>query len=98
MRSGVKIGDLIGHQDFTFGTDFHPDGFTVATANQDLTARIWDIRMFKETNKLVASNQNVSSVKFIQDGNYLAAGEYMSYLNVYKTINYKLSNEIDFFG
>jgi WD40 repeat protein len=98
LKSHKKQGTLVGHEDFSFGTDFHPDGYTAVTANQDLTARIWDLRTYKETNKLLSSNNSMSSVKFLDNGKYLVAGENMSYLNVYSTANYKLRTEIDYFG
>lgn len=40
----------------------------------------------------------MSAVKFLDDGKYLAAGEYVSYLNIYNTNNYYLKTEIDYFG
>lgn len=76
----------------------HPDGYTAASCNQDLTTRIWDLRKWEETHKLLASNNSVSSAKFLDNGKYLALGEYVSYLNVYNTNNYSLRTEIDYFG
>lgn len=49
FKSGEKQGTLKGHLDFSFGSDFHPDGYTAVTCNQDLTSRIWDLRKWEET-------------------------------------------------
>jgi hypothetical protein len=52
----------------------------------------------EETNRLIASNNSVSSVKFVDNGKFLVTGEYVSYLNFYNTSNYCLKSEIDYFG
>ncbi len=33
-----------GHEDFAFAAAWHPDGRVLATGNQDVTTRLWDIR------------------------------------------------------
>ncbi|KAI1208890.1 YVTN repeat-like/Quino protein amine dehydrogenase [Annulohypoxylon truncatum] len=49
-ESGEILQNLEGHKDFGFACDWAPDGWTVATGNQDKTIRIWDARKWKNSN------------------------------------------------
>lgn len=98
FKSNKKILRLLGHEDFSFGCDWHDNGYILATANQDLSTRIWDIRMGKCLEVLPASNNSVSSVRFVSNSKFLIIGEFVSYLNFYQTNNWRLHSEIDYFG
>ena len=43
-RIGKIIDILFGHEDFGFALSWHPAGHHLATGNQDLTVKIWDMR------------------------------------------------------
>lgn len=45
--SGKPVRELVGHEDFGFACAWSPDSMHVATANQDRTVNIWDVRMWK---------------------------------------------------
>lgn len=98
LRSGKRAHRLIGHEDFSFGSDWHPNGFLVASTNQDLSTRIWDLRKNECLKILPGSNNSVSSVRFLKNGQYLVTGEFVSYLNFYKTCDFSIKTEIDYFG
>lgn len=42
--SGRQVAQLQGHLDYSFAAAWHPDGHVVATGNQDMTTRLWDLR------------------------------------------------------
>ena len=42
--TGKTSSELSGHLDFSFAAAWHPNGYVLATGNQDTTTRLWDIR------------------------------------------------------
>ena len=48
LRSGEVITTLHGHTDFGFSLCWHPNGKILATGNQDLTCKIWDVRYLNQ--------------------------------------------------
>ncbi len=44
LRIGQVVASLHGHTDFGFSLCWHPNGHLLATGNQDLTCKIWDVR------------------------------------------------------
>lgn len=55
---------LAGHRDYVFGCDFSPDGYHVATAAQDLTVAIWDVRTMRIIRRIACDVSNCYSVQF----------------------------------
>ncbi|WP_280275796.1 RIP homotypic interaction motif-containing protein [Nocardia wallacei] len=53
---------------------FSPDGATLATASNDDTVRLWDVRSRKPVGEPLTSNRVMSSVAFGPEGTILAAG------------------------
>ncbi|KAI1178741.1 quinon protein alcohol dehydrogenase-like superfamily [Nemania sp. FL0916] len=47
--TGKTLVKLNGHRDFGFACDWAPNGWTVATGNQDKTIRIWDARKWEDS-------------------------------------------------
>jgi WD40 repeat protein len=58
----------VGHTGRINSADFSPDGKFIATASDDKTAKIWDIRSGKELHTLYGHTKNVTSAKFSSDG------------------------------
>jgi WD40 repeat protein len=50
FRSGKVVSTLHGHTDFGFSMAWHPAGNMIATGNQDLTCKIWDVRKLSKPN------------------------------------------------
>ena len=99
LNSGNLINKFLGHKDFTFGTDWHKNGYFFATGNQDLSTMIWDLRSSRGSVELLPSvKHSASTVKFVNDSKYLVVGEYMSYINFYRTDNFEVKSTIDYFG
>ena len=44
-RAGAEVACLSGHSDFCFSVSWHPEGQLIASASQDHSVRIFDIRM-----------------------------------------------------
>lgn len=42
------VAELVGHKDYSFAVAWKPGERVVATGNQDLTTRIWDLRYSSE--------------------------------------------------
>jgi WD40 repeat protein len=53
---------------------FAPDGNTLASAGEDRTIRLWDVRAQQLLKKLDGHEQPVLSVAFAPDGKTLASG------------------------
>ncbi|KAI0013465.1 YVTN repeat-like/Quino protein amine dehydrogenase [Xylariaceae sp. FL0662B] len=53
LIADAERGDILqrleGHRDYGFACDWAPDGWTVATGNQDKSIRIWDARKWKNS-------------------------------------------------
>ena len=105
LDSGKITTTLSGHLDYSFATAWSPCGRYVVTGNQDLTARIYDIR-FPSTSLSVIQGRmsGFRSVKFNSDGTLLFLGESVDYVHVVdmESLNCNESapqgQSIDFFG
>lgn len=99
-KTGKTIMPLRGHLDFSFASEWHPDGVTFATGNQDKTCRIWDIRNLSKSIAVLKGNLGaIRSIRYTSDGRYMAMAEPADFVHVYDTkTGYKKEQEIDFFG
>ncbi len=61
-----------GHREYTYALAFSPDGRTLASANQDTTARVWDLVTNKHLATITAHADFVYDVVFSPDGKTLA--------------------------
>ena len=48
-HSGRHVHALVGHTADTFCTSWHPSGVVVATANEDNTVKLWDVRFVRRS-------------------------------------------------
>jgi len=102
LRSNQRVLILSGHKDHAFTADWSPNNENqCATGSQDCTCRIWDIRkdQKQELTILPAKVGSVYSLRYSRNGEYLAFGEMMDYVQIYHVpTNYECFQEIDCFG
>ncbi|KAJ3032166.1 UNVERIFIED_CONTAM: hypothetical protein HDU68_000005 [Siphonaria sp. JEL0065] len=82
--TGDKVMKLTGHIDFSFACAWSPCGRFIATGNQDLTSRVYDIR--NPSNALVVLPTIVGAVRslrFSDDGSFLVASEPCDFVHIY---------------
>lgn len=97
------VHGLSGHRDYVFGCDFSPDGYHVATAAQDLTVAVWDIRTMRIIKRIACDVSNCYSVQFSPPSRgkrslmLAEAGDRVSFVDVSKGL-YDSRQVIDFFG
>jgi len=100
FNTGKLVMSLEGHQDYGFCLDWHPNGNYLATGNQDTTSRIWDIRNPKESVHILQGEIGaIYTVKYSNDGKFLATGEAIDFVNIYNCKkDYCNYQQIDYFG
>lgn len=94
------IGTLVGHQDYSFASAWHPNGQIFATGNQDKTCRVWDLRNTSTPLAILKGNLGaIRSIRFSSDGQYMVMAEPADFVHLYSTrADFKERQEIDFFG
>ncbi|RWA14645.1 hypothetical protein EKO27_g417 [Xylaria grammica] len=107
-ETGEIITTLGGHRDYGFACDWAPDGWTVATGNQDKSIRIWDARMWKNTKGKSVSvavmrseMAGVRSLRFSPLGSgkrLLVAAEEADVINIVDAQTFDSKQTIDVFG
>jgi WD40 repeat protein len=53
-ESGQCERVLTGHEDYGFGCAWSPDGYYIATANQDRLVKVWDVRSWRVVTEFAA--------------------------------------------
>lgn len=77
---------LEGHLSSVFGVDFSPNGFQIATASQDDTCKIWDLRRRQPVYTIPAHTNLVADVKYQKDhGDFLVTASYDTTAKVSET-------------
>ncbi|KAJ4295843.1 hypothetical protein N0V88_004545 [Collariella sp. IMI 366227] len=113
--SSTKGGDnpeiihrLPGHRDYGFACDWADDGYSIATAFQDKTVKIWDARRLTDTSgnalavhTIRSEMAGVRSVKFSPVGGgrpVLVAVEEADFVSVIDACGYRSKQTVDVFG
>ncbi|CAD7704381.1 unnamed protein product [Ostreobium quekettii] len=98
--SGARVAKLTGHRDYSFAAAWMPNSMVLATGNQDLTTRLWDMRKPEEPMLVLRGKMGaIRSVRFSSDGRYLAMAEPADFVHVFDvTKGYQECQEIDLFG
>lgn len=99
---------LSGHTDYGFACAWADNGYHVATGNQDKMVRIWDARMWTDSNgkgkvlKTVSSELTaIRSLKFSPVGSgkrVLVAAEQADIINIIDAETYDTKQTLDFYG
>jgi len=70
---GNAVATLEGHDDWTSGASFSPDGRSAATSGKDAVALIWNLETRKAERRLVGHESWVNRVTYSRDGRLLAS-------------------------
>ncbi|KAI0102904.1 quinon protein alcohol dehydrogenase-like superfamily [Nemania sp. FL0031] len=107
-ETGEILQKLEGHRDYGFACDWAPDGWTVATGNQDKSIRIWDARKWKDSSGRATSIAvlrseiaGVRSLRFSPLGSgkrLLLAAEEADFINIVDAQTFNSKQTIDVFG
>lgn len=99
-NTGKTIGTLKGHLDYSFSAAWHPNGYVVATGNQDTTCRLWDVRKLSTSLAVLKGRMGaIRSIRFSSDGRFMAMAEPADFVHIFDTTqDYERSQEIDLFG
>ncbi|EPS65228.1 hypothetical protein M569_09550 [Genlisea aurea] len=99
-QSGKIISTLRGHLDYSFASAWHPNGFILATGNQDKTCRLWDVRNLSESLSVLKGRMGaIRTIRFTSDGGFMAMAEPADFVHVFDARSgYVNVQEIDLFG
>ncbi|KAI2629049.1 WD40-repeat-containing domain protein [Xylaria nigripes] len=107
-ETGECLQRLEGHRDFGFACDWAPDGWTVATGNQDKSIRIWDARKWKnskgESTSVAVMRAEMAGVRILRFSplgsgkRLLLATEEADMINIIDAQTFNSKQTIDIFG
>jgi hypothetical protein len=99
LRESRYTARLAGHDDCSFSTAWRPDGLHIATANQDRTVIVRDVRMLRGYLTRQRTFMSVPrSLKYHPDGDLLVVATADDYVHVVDSQTYSRGQVIDFFG
>lgn len=99
--SNTCIASIRGHEDFSFAAAWNPTRpYELATGNQDVTTRIWDIRRTEKEVKILKGRVGaIRSLRYSSDGAFLVMAEPTDFVHVFGVHDdYQKAQEIDLFG
>jgi hypothetical protein len=71
-RNNKRVASLVGHQDFSFAVAWHPQGWLLATGNQDTTSLVWDMRYTSKPLAVLGGTMGaIRSLRFSPDGRWV---------------------------
>jgi len=71
---------------FIAGIDFSPNGYHIATASEDDTCKIWDLRKRSQLYTIPAHNNLISDVKYQKDeGSYMVTASYDGKVKIWRS-------------
>ncbi|KAG6495350.1 hypothetical protein ZIOFF_043153 [Zingiber officinale] len=86
--------------DFSFASACHPDGYTIATANEGKTCRVWDVRNLSKSLAVLRGNLGaIRSIRFTSDRQFMAMAEPIDFVHIFDASSgYIQQQEVNFFG
>ncbi|KAL2263751.1 hypothetical protein VTK26DRAFT_5278 [Humicola hyalothermophila] len=107
-RQSEVLYRLVGHRDYGFACDWADDGWTIATACQDRTVRIWDARWLADSwgnaapaHTIRTEMATARSLRFSPIGSgkrVLVAAEESDFVNVIDAQTFASKQTLDVFG
>ncbi|KAI1756512.1 quinon protein alcohol dehydrogenase-like superfamily [Xylaria castorea] len=107
-ETGEVLQKLEGHRDYGFACDWAPNGWTVATGNQDKSIRIWDARKWNDSqgrsncvSVIRTELAGVRSLRFSPLGSgkrLLLAAEEADVINIIDAQTFNAKQTVDIFG
>ncbi|GKY91870.1 hypothetical protein MPSEU_000158600 [Mayamaea pseudoterrestris] len=95
LRTGKSIHHFMGHAKRVLQTQFHPvNGFQLATAGDDGTFKIWDLRQRKLAVNVPAHSNLITSLKFDETGEFLASSSFDGTVKLWSSRSWKMLNEL----
>ncbi|KAK0729382.1 hypothetical protein B0T21DRAFT_211580 [Apiosordaria backusii] len=102
------LRELSGHHDFGFACDWADDGWTIATAFQDKSVKIWDARYLTDSSgssvplcTIRTQMAGARNLKFSPVGSgkrVLVAAEEADYINIIDAQTFRSKQTLDVFG
>lgn len=89
LRTGAPILPISGHFQSVISSDFHRDGYQLATSSQDNTIKVFDIRTKNFLATMPSHLKLVSDVRFEQKASrWLISSSYDGTIKVHSTKDY----------
>lgn len=101
-ETGTRIAKLPNHMDYGFACAWSPNGFQMATGNQDEIVQIWDVRNLDEPIHILATDMaGVRTLQFSPLGEgkpVLALAEPADFVSIVDAKSFHERQRFEFFG